>query len=769
MKTRPRGRVATGWLSGVIAGLLTAGVQAAEDLDAIVTDMKPGQWQELQDTRLEDVFPEKEDHPHWAQMGPKAVTRAWSGGAYDTKRNRFYLKGGGHGAYGGNEVYQFDLEAMRWERVTEPSEHEQDPEFADRSESSQYFRTADDTPVSRHTYDGMVYLPNVDKVLMWGGSLYSIGNDYDHHAWLFDPETYEWTRGAETKSSNIETVSAYDPETGQAIFEYGYGIYGYDPEADEWQVIDGRNNSEQGRVAEVDPKRRLFIEAFNPNDDTPITYFDLENRSGRQKPDLTGDTDFVGTPTPGMAYHEPTGYMVLWKGYGEVWVLDPDSWEVRKLEPRPGAMPDHIGTDSYPVRGKYKTWGIYGRWAYVPDYDVFIGYGHTEDNVWLYRLPDDPFDWEPPTQEELVEAGEIAECDADFCVGPDFQYDTPSEVAKQIKEGDTVAIQGGEYEDCARWPHSVTIRGIDGRPRIGNKVCGGKAVWITQGDETVIENVELYGGSDGGRNGEGIRHEGRHLVVRDSEFHSHRMGILTNHKEEIELEVYNSEFHDMRSHSGLAHQLYAGQIKRLVVEGSYFHEGDVGHQIKSVAAENEIRYNYLRNRDGAEAALMDLWGCSDSEIIGNVMAYAGDTGALQAISLTHRNRRGKRLECDREPDALIAYNTAVFTGDDRRWSSFVRNKFGVEYTIANNLVVNTRDLEFRKTETGLGELVANVHLKERALELFADVKEDDFHLTNGLKERANQIDRVPDKAYRHPVATEARDGGETPGAYEHGE
>jgi hypothetical protein len=34
---------------------------------------------------------------------------AWGGGAHDTKRDRLIVWGGGHGDYGGNELYAFDV------------------------------------------------------------------------------------------------------------------------------------------------------------------------------------------------------------------------------------------------------------------------------------------------------------------------------------------------------------------------------------------------------------------------------------------------------------------------------------------------------------------------------------------------------------------------------------------------------------------------------------------------------------------------------------
>jgi hypothetical protein len=363
-------------------------------------------------------------------------------------------------------------------------------------------------------------------------------------------------------------------------------------------------------------------------------------------------------------------------------------------------------------------------------------------------------------------ADDAAACPADICVGPYFDIKLPSEAAARAREGDTIGIQAGDYEDCARWHHSVTIFGIGGRPRIGNRVCGRKAVWIVQGDDTLIRNVELHGGSSSGRNGEGIRHEGKRLVVRDSVFHDNRMGILTNHGDDIELELFNNEFYGMRSRSGLAHQVYAGQIGRFVAEGNYLHESGVGHYLKSVAAQNRIRYNYLHNPSDTRAALIDLWGCSATEIVGNVLVYAGDAGALQAISITHRGQGERRLPCDSVPSAIIAYNTAVFTDPAPRWSSFVRNQFGVAYTVVNNLLVNMRDLESSNSQTGLGQLVGNVHELDTRFELFYGPERHDYRLRQPIG-RAQVTDDAPDKMYVHPLGFSERHGAADVGAYEH--
>ncbi|MBT5455316.1 MAG: hypothetical protein HOK82_01835, partial [Rhodospirillaceae bacterium] len=53
--------------------------------------------------------------------GQVSILGAWCGAAFDRNNLIFYFNCGGHADYGGNEWYSFDLEAGKWERLTEPS------------------------------------------------------------------------------------------------------------------------------------------------------------------------------------------------------------------------------------------------------------------------------------------------------------------------------------------------------------------------------------------------------------------------------------------------------------------------------------------------------------------------------------------------------------------------------------------------------------------------------------------------------------------------
>lgn len=88
---------------------------------------------------------------------------AWSGGDYDTKRDRLIVWGGGHMDYGGNELYTFDIVTMKWRNENNPNTT---LTIDKNSPESAYYM--DGTPVSRHTYNYIKYVPYLDLFCSFG-------------------------------------------------------------------------------------------------------------------------------------------------------------------------------------------------------------------------------------------------------------------------------------------------------------------------------------------------------------------------------------------------------------------------------------------------------------------------------------------------------------------------------------------------------------------------------------------------------------------------
>lgn len=125
----------------VIALLLTVATAAANRLAAGETEpartanrsttrsgnltldnLKPGEWCEVPNSRLDAVAAKQSKFPWLAgSSGVAGVICCWCGGAFDWQRNQLYIgPGGGHMGYNGNEVYAFSLRDMKWRRLNDP-------------------------------------------------------------------------------------------------------------------------------------------------------------------------------------------------------------------------------------------------------------------------------------------------------------------------------------------------------------------------------------------------------------------------------------------------------------------------------------------------------------------------------------------------------------------------------------------------------------------------------------------------------------------------
>jgi hypothetical protein len=84
---------------------------------------------------------------------------------------------------------------------------------------------------------------------------------------------------------------------------------------------------------------------------------------------------------------------------------------------------------------------------------------------------------------------------ATISVGPSGQHPAPCAAFAAAQDGDTIEIDAsGTYDGdvCPIARSSLTIRGVNGRAHIdaAGQDSGGKAIWVVQGNDTTIENVE---------------------------------------------------------------------------------------------------------------------------------------------------------------------------------------------------------------------------------------------------------------------------------------
>lgn len=230
-------------------------------------------------------------------------------------------------------------------------------------------------------------------------------------------------------------------------------------------------------------------------------------------------------------------------------------------------------------------------------------------------------------------------------VGPGRKLATPAQAARVARDGDVVLVDAGVYPGARSvWPQSrLLIRGVHGRAHLvaGGTLAQGKAIWVMNGDQVVVENLEFSGARNGSGNGAGIRAQGRRLVVRAAYFHDNDMGILSNNGADQEVVVEYSEFADNGDASGKAHNIYVGSIRRFELRHSSSHGARRGHLVKSRARENLVEYNWLADVPaGPSSYELDFARSTEAKVTGNliVQSAASPNGAMLSYGAEDRGR-----------------------------------------------------------------------------------------------------------------------------------
>ena len=365
------------FVGGVLAAgvLLAAFVAHADPVD----NLKPGEWYDVPSSQLRALDPcPTRDCSYSAVSGMTAVIQSWSGGAYDTKRDRLLVWGGGHHDYGGNELYAFDLGTLTWSRLTNPS----DPPGTDAV--GPY--AADGNPTSRHTYNYLQYVPALDSFCSFGGAaLYPSGQTNTVHTDCFDLAGNLWKRQPDTNvlGQMIGAFSAIDPTTGHGWI-HGCGgessLAEFDPISNMWISHGGIwtetvSNPQYYTTADVDPVHHLFVSVGAAQSFA----WDL-SRAGQIAGTLlatTGDQAIIQAQAPGFVYDAAAQAFVGWNGGADVLTLDPTTWVWTRLVPAPSnTVTPTAATQS----------GTNGRFRYSPARNVFVVVNSVDEDVYIYKL-----------------------------------------------------------------------------------------------------------------------------------------------------------------------------------------------------------------------------------------------------------------------------------------------------------------------------------------------------------------------------------------------
>jgi hypothetical protein len=345
----------------------TVGNPSGGGINATIQAMPANSWYEVPNSQLNQSPVEAQDPEHddiWQGNATSASGAfSYSGAAFDTKRDRLLIWGGGHHDYYGNEIYAFNLSDFTWDRLTDPSPVTSPDVCVDV--------LSDGNPNSRHTYYNLEYIPDpVDRFFSTpAGSTACASGGVDRHTWMFDFITEKWIDMAPTGTPVIgwaPTESAYNPLTNQVFSVSPGGLYRYDVAKNDWQNL---NSTEiwGDRGVVVDTKRKLLVVVGHGE----VIVYDIGNESYQPQiwETIGGEFNVKGY-RPGVNYDPVADRIVVWHG-GAVHALNMDTKEWTHLAVAP--QDAHVE-------------GTYGRFRYSPIENAYVAVNSGSENVLIYKL-----------------------------------------------------------------------------------------------------------------------------------------------------------------------------------------------------------------------------------------------------------------------------------------------------------------------------------------------------------------------------------------------
>jgi hypothetical protein len=364
----------------------------APDGDGALAKLCPtAGWCELPDTALQSVCPDPEQYPEiQANEGCGGVINDWSGAIADEKRNRLLIWGGGHRGYFGNEVYALDLNALAMQRLNDPS----DLAGVDVNECTSPEAYADGRASSRHTYDGLAYLPDADAMFALAGAGIPCGYALTG-TWTLDLAKVDgaplgsavpWTNmnpDPYPSKASYGVVSDYDPNSQRVIVDDTYNLWSYDLASNTYTLLNDSDATgahiDYHMTGRVDPKRRLFIiVGGGGNDDGGMQVFDLAAGSDHAQQDWTNDVSgcdgLLAASSPGLAYDATRDRMIGWAGGDTVYAFNPDDKTCETTVYAGGPQEQNEN-------------GTFGRLRAFPKLGVFAVVNAPDKNAFVLRFP----------------------------------------------------------------------------------------------------------------------------------------------------------------------------------------------------------------------------------------------------------------------------------------------------------------------------------------------------------------------------------------------
>lgn len=305
----------------------------------------------------------------------------------------------------------------------------------------------------------------------------------------------------------------------------------------------------------------------------------------------------------------------------------------------------------------------------------------------------------------------------------------PKTAAGLAADGDTVEITYSAVPYLAyetKWPQkNLLIRGVGtSRPVLKAETYSvtQKAIFVIQGNDVSIENIEFTNARVPDKNGAGIRSEGVNLTVRNCRFYANETGILAGDKPGCKMLIEYCEFDANGFGDGYSHNIYINHIEELTFRHNYTHDCKIGHLLKSRAHNTYVLYNRFDSPlNGNPSREIDLPNGGVAIIAGNIIR--------QTANGENSNIIGYGLEGLSNPtphDILLINNTII---NEKQNGSFLQIQSGTNMLqLKNNILAGGGSLI--NISPAVLDSVSNYRVTNIADAGFEDASNQNYHLTS---------------------------------------
>jgi hypothetical protein len=351
----------------------------------------------------------------------KNVFDAWVTGSYIPERREFYiLAPGGHNDAPESGSYRFDFNTGQWNLIDLIPETPEIDLVEDGDYVSPRFNSNNKSackrtgfvqrePVTYHSYDGQLYVPELDGILLFGHYTGTCGDpllDQDASAFYgrqgvfifhLASQQYEQVYGLSPKHFWFPTTGILENKDKHLIYvtsKKGKGISFFETKLvrdnegrlqlvaagqSQPRVFDGTSIVVKNKIISASRNFHINILTLDEHLQKVIKTQKITYPQGKKEEDGFLSANLWGPN--GLAYYPPLNSLFQWRNDGYILqiILDEglsDSDRFRLARPAGG------GTQPGLQGG-----GIYGKWFWIDELKAFAGYDSNELNWIFYKPP----------------------------------------------------------------------------------------------------------------------------------------------------------------------------------------------------------------------------------------------------------------------------------------------------------------------------------------------------------------------------------------------